>query len=102
MRFLIIGMQRSGTTLVGQVMNSHPGVSMFADELKVDPIFTQGIAIYGMGSIPSQDINAGYIKLFDAITHKHGASLWGAKVALQEPIQASKLVYIINNHLSDL
>ena len=103
MRFLIIGIQRSGTTFVSRLLSGHPDCEMFSDELKITPLFSSGIKLFGYGSETKEDINRGYVNLFDAITRKErNVSFWGAKIALANPFLAKTLVSCLNEYFTDI
>jgi len=84
-RFVILGMQRSGTTVTHVCLSGHPNVSMAADEVFAEPFFTRGLATFTGGKETFQDRKDGYGKLFNLITASkaNGSTLAaGFKVAI--------------------
>lgn len=80
-RFLVVGMARSGTTVVHQALQGHPNVRTSMDEIKVAPFFTTGYATFTVsGDSPFEQEN-GYGILVDALTmlpcHERGPALLG-------------------------
>jgi LPS sulfotransferase NodH len=95
-RYLIIGHQRSGTTLIHSILKGHPRVAALNDELRIAPLFTRGVSTFTFGNDVPEEIEAGYVALFDAITtirapQKH-ALAHGAKVTCGSPDVARQLV----------
>jgi len=103
MRFLIVGLQRSGTTVISELLSGHPEVCMFSDELKVTPLFSKGIRTYGMGNETENDVKIGFQAIFDTITRTNkNVSTWGAKIALQEPKDAKILISCLNQNFENI
>jgi LPS sulfotransferase NodH len=67
-RYIIIGMQRSGTTATNRAVFGHPNICGIPDEFKVAPFFTQGIAAFTVGGINRWERLRNYYKLFDSLT----------------------------------
>jgi hypothetical protein len=67
-RFLIIGMARSGTTVTHQALQGHPNVKSTMDELKVAPFFTRGVSMFTVSGVNDFERDNGYGVLIDALT----------------------------------
>lgn len=67
-RFLIVGMARSGTTVTHQALQGHPNVMSSMDELKVSPFFTKGVSIFTVSGVNDWERDHGYEQLLDAMT----------------------------------
>ena len=48
-RFLIIGYQRSGTTVISHLLRGHPDVSSLGGELRIEPFFSHGTRVFTGG-----------------------------------------------------
>lgn len=104
-RFLIVGIQRSGTTVTHHCLAGHPQVSMAADEVSVEPFFTRGLAVFTTGRESFEERRRGYLGLFDAISLAGTARpvrAAGIKVALGSPEEAIDLVECVREHFHDL
>ena len=66
-RFLIAGMQRSGTTVTQRVIAGHPQVGMTEAEISVEPFFEPGYSGFTFGNESYGDRAAAYPALFDAV-----------------------------------
>ncbi|MGC6486791.1 MAG: sulfotransferase [Planctomycetota bacterium] len=99
-RYLIVGMARSGTTATHHVVYGHPAASAMHDEGKVDPLFTQGVSTFAVGGRNPQHTREQYAALFDLLTlHAPGPGATraavtanGMKVVTQAPAEAGALV----------
>ncbi|UCE03769.1 MAG: sulfotransferase [Candidatus Latescibacterota bacterium] len=105
-RYLIMGHQRSGTTLIHSILKGHPRVAALNDELRIAPLFTRGVSTFTFGNDVPEEIEAGYLALFDAITairaaHKN-ALAHGAKVTCGSPDVARQLVESLQRYFRDL
>jgi hypothetical protein len=67
-RYVIVGMARSGTTATHNAIFGHPNVCAMADEFRVDPFFTKGIACFTVGGKNTWERKVNYDALFDAVT----------------------------------
>ncbi len=67
-RFVTIGMARSGTTVIQQALQGHPNVRSSMDELKVAPFFTKGIAVFTVSGVNDFERDNGYGVLIDALS----------------------------------
>lgn len=67
-RYVIVGMARSGTTATHVALYGHPQVCAMADEVRVDPFFTRGVACFTVGGKNEWERARSYQPLFDALT----------------------------------
>lgn len=67
-RYIIVGMQRSGTTATNRALFGHPNICAMADEFAVDPFFTKGVACFTVGGQNRWERLRNYARLFDAVT----------------------------------
>jgi hypothetical protein len=67
-RYVIVGMARSGTTATHNAVFGHPNVCAMADEFRVDPFFTKGVACFTVGGNNKWERRINYNALFDAVT----------------------------------
>lgn len=104
-RFLIIGYQRSGTTVLSQIINGHPNVSALDGELNVHPFFSLGIRIFTGGYASENAVKNGHSLLFNALTSEclnDNTLALGAKTVCNAPKLANKIVKTVSNHLNDI
>ncbi|MEB3355883.1 MAG: sulfotransferase [Synechococcales bacterium] len=107
-KYIVIGMGRSGTTLVHTCLKGHPNVVATNDEVKVKPLFDQGLATYTMSGhahLTEAEKQQGIPALFDAITAidaTENTLATGCKVALWSPDEASLLIHAIQKYLTNL
>ncbi len=87
-RFVILGMQRSGTTYAAAALRGHPQVSMLGPELKQE-FFSHGMQRFVSGEGTLEAVRRAYPKMFDAMTaQRDGALAWGAKSAVATHAEA--------------
>ena len=67
-RYVIVGMARSGTTALHNAIFGHPNVCAMADEFRVEPFFTKGVACFTVGGVNEWEKQHNYNALFDAVT----------------------------------
>ena len=67
-RYVIVGMARSGTTATHAAIYGHPNICAMADEVRVSPFFTSGVASFTVGGINEYERKLNYGCLFDATT----------------------------------
>ena len=46
LRYILVGPARSGTTVTHLALKGHPNVSAVRDEVRIDPLFTQGMGAF--------------------------------------------------------
>lgn len=104
-RFLIVGMQRSGTTVTHHCLGGHPQIALMTDEVSVDPFFTKGMSVFTTGRETFDARCRGYLRLFDAIATAavdRAVRAAGLKVALGTPEDAADLVECLQEHFPDI
>lgn len=67
-RFIIAGMARSGTTVTHQALQGHPNVMSAMDEIKADPFFSKGYAVFTVSGTNDWERDHGYGLLIDALS----------------------------------
>lgn len=101
-RFLVLGMQRSGTTVTHVCLSGHPNVSMAVDEVLPRPFFTRGLATFTGGKESFQDRKDGYRALFDLIAgaraNEHTLAI-GLKVAIGGAADAIDIANCLREYL---
>lgn len=101
-RFIIVGAQRSGTTVTHLCLRGHPQVSSLNDELRVSPFFTDGVAAFTYGAETELERDRGWLALFDTITtleKNDEAHACGLKVAINSHQEAVVVANCIRMHL---
>lgn len=104
-RFLIVGMQRSGTTVTHHCLGGHPQVSLTTDEVSTDPFFSKGLSVFTTGRESFAARRRGYQRLFDAISlaaTDRPVRAAGLKVALASPEDAVDLVECVREYFEGL
>lgn len=111
-RFLIVGMPRSGTTVTHRALQGHPNVMTMMDELKVEPLFTEGVSGFTVSGNNEHQRDHGYGMLIDALSmvpcSRRGVDVMGyggtdeypkretlangAKLVVSSPRETKKLV----------
>jgi len=109
-RYLVAGNPRSGTTAIHIAIEGHPNATALYDELKVRPLFSDGLQAFTIGNNPSLDDekNKAYNVLFDAIAAIHAdesqnqIKAIGAKCCFISPDDAEIFASAINNYFKNL
>lgn len=104
-RFLIVGPQRSGTTVTMAAVAGHPDATTCGDELRVEPFFTRGSAAFTYGHESWAERSRSFGALFDALTlvePRPTLRAHGMKVAVGTPELAMDLANCLRAHLEDL
>ena len=94
-RYVIVGMPRSGTTLIHQAIAGHPHASALNDELRVSPFWDQGLSTFTFGHDTPEERRAGHVTLFDAITSIAASPetrAFGVKCCVSSPKEAELVV----------
>lgn len=103
--YLIVGYARSGTTVIHLLLKGHPNIAALNDELKVSPLFTQGISTFTFGNNTAEEYELSFSILFDAIssiTANKTTKISGAKLALSSLNHTHSLVNALQQYLKDL
>lgn len=101
-RYLILGMQRSGTTAVQDLVAGHPEVSGAREEVSTD-FFTRGDSAFYYGPDAPTETPEMYGRLFDALSRREPeADVWGMKMAVTYPTQARTIVDGVRRYLPGL
>lgn len=107
-RYIIVGHQRSGTTITHLALKGHPNVSAVNDEVKISPLFTQGIATFTVSKdsyLTLKEKEENFSAIFDAITRieaDENTMAAGLKIATTSPKDAASLVKCLQTYLQDL
>ncbi|MEC8251587.1 MAG: Stf0 family sulfotransferase [Planctomycetota bacterium] len=67
-RYVIVGLARSGTTATHAAIYGHPHICAMADELRVSPFFTSGVATFTVSGENQYERRIASDRIFDAIT----------------------------------
>ncbi len=94
-QYLILGIQRSGTTAIHKALMQHPNVSVLTDELTISPFFDLGIRTFTFGNETEEERMSGRQAIFNAITmrgEKSGVTHCGAKACSTTSPNAARMV----------
>jgi len=106
-RFIIIGPQRSGTTLVHLGIRGHPNVCATNDEVRIVPLFTDGIAhfmISGREFMTEMERETRIRACFDAVAGAHrsdAVAAWGMKLASDNYREVEQLIETLRAEMPD-
>ena len=67
-KYIVIGCGRSGTTVTHLALRGHPNVCALNDEVKILPLFNNGINCYTYGNNTVEERGKQLGVLFDALT----------------------------------
>ncbi|MFO1054360.1 MAG: hypothetical protein U1F36_19240 [Planctomycetota bacterium] len=104
-RFIVVGPQRSGTSVTHDCLLGHHEVALTGDEVRVSPLFTRGIATFTFGNDSWEQRTRGYAALFDALSLIDGRDatrVHGMKLAIGPPNDAIDLANTLRAHLPDV
>lgn len=107
-RYIIVGPGRSGTTVTHLAVKGHPNVSAVRDEIKIAPLFTQGMATFTISGdkyLSPQEHKNNISAIFDAITTleaNENTIASGLKIATTSPEEAEELVRCLQTYLTDV
>ena len=104
-RFIVVGMQRSGTTVTHVCLAGHPDVTMAIDEVYTEPFYTRGLATFTGGKESYHGRKTGYLALFDALARSDkegGAQVRGIKTALRNHADAVAFTNCLREYLPDV
>ncbi len=94
-RYVIVGMPRSGTTLIHKAVAGHPDASALNDELCVSPFWDRGLSTFTFGHETPEERRAGHVALFDAVTSIAASAAtraFGVKCCVSSPKEAELVV----------
>jgi len=103
-RYIILGLARSGTTAVHFALKGHPNVSALNDEVNLS-FFTEGISSFTQRDDNQKEKNAGYHKLFDALAgvfQDESTMALGMKCVPNSVEAANELVDSLRQHFPEL
>jgi tetratricopeptide (TPR) repeat protein len=103
-RFVIAGLQRSGTTVTVGCLSGHPEIACARGEIKAFPLFTRGLATFSYGHETYPIRKEGLAALFDAVSMIGAAPevrANGLKVALGTPTEAMDVVAALREYLPE-
>lgn len=103
--YIIVGPQRSGTTVTHHCLRGHTQVSALQEELAFDPFFTDGLSAFTFGR-PGTDAEqrTGRRHLFDALTapgRDADTQACGVKCAFGHGRQGKRFVEVIREEFPD-
>ncbi len=105
-QYLIIGIQRSGTTAIHKALMKHPHVSVLTDELRFSPLFDLGVRAFTFGNETDEERAASKQKIFQAITtlvEKSNVTHCGAKTCCTIlPSVARGIIQILRNDFPEM
>jgi hypothetical protein len=104
-RFLIVGVQRSGTTVTHTTLSGHPNVAMPHDEVRSDPFFTRGRSVFTWGKESFVERCIHYERLFDFLAHAPdvvNVAARGFKVAVSDSQSAIDIANCVRDYLPDV
>jgi hypothetical protein len=101
-RFVLIGMQRSGTTVTHARLASHPDVAMYDDELHTAFFATAIVGRNARGESTRRRTQS-LLDVFDFVAGRRpGVRAVGVKTALPSPALTARLVGCLATHGADL
>lgn len=104
--FLIVGVQRSGTSVVHVNVSKHPQIECLTGELKIAPLFTSGVDTYvNTPCDTGMELEYGWKEIFKAITSlnvQKETRLCGAKIAVDDAFSAKRLLTAIGRTFPEL
>ncbi len=104
-RYLVVGLPRSGTTVVHLGIMGHPNVAAFSDEIHIKPFFDLGVATFSFGSEHDEERREGRRRMFDALASLQAdqdTTHLGIKVCAQTVEQANILVQSLTENLPEI
>lgn len=104
-RYLVIGYQRSGTTLIHLLLKGHPNVSALNDELQVSPFFSKGISCFTHGADLPDEKSLGFARMFDTLTTLTADAntvAHGAKCVCNWKTSAQIMLNVVSRYFQDM
>lgn len=100
--YLIVGLQRSGTTFAAATVGGHPGAKMLAPELR-QSFFERGVQSFVAGEATFDDVRDSFPRLFDAVIGEdQGGLVCGAKTAVASYEEAVAVCDCLQTFLRDV
>lgn len=102
--YLIVGFQRSGTTMTHLLLAGHPAVSALGGELR-RPFYEEGLAVFTGGYLNETETAHHHRVLFDAITTIRATDdtrYHGAKTVVNSPRGARHVVAVLRRSFPDM
>ncbi len=103
--YLILGTQRSGTTVVHIALYNHPQVSALYDEAQITPLFTSGLSTFTFGNNNSNEEKCDVRRLFETLCtlqNKEGVDTIGMKIANSNPFEIRALKQKLLEQIPDI
>lgn len=100
-RFLIVGMQRSGTTVMQELLTGHSDIAGSKRELS-NMLFRRFDEPYYATPLPPTAEHEMHLRLFDALAGLDDQTFAGHKIASGTPMQAKVLHERVTEHFRDL
>lgn len=101
-KYIILGHERSGTTITAFLIKDHPLVSAPRYEVGFTPFYDQGINAYTLKKNENEINQNSFNQLFDVLSgvnQKESTTTYGIKTAINRP-EAAKVVYnTVTNYL---
>ena len=104
-KYVIIGPQRSGTTLVHFVLRGHPEVSALNDEVQINSLFKEGISLFTFGNDEEAEKQKGYKRAFDmlaGLSSDDKTKAMGIKCAVHSKEEAETFVESVYSNFPDI
>jgi LPS sulfotransferase NodH len=104
-RYIIVGAQRSGTTVVHMAAMGHPNVAALSDEVKINPLFAKGISSFTFGNDFTEEKEKGLSALFNTLTlllSNDETIAHGCKIACANEKLADTLISALKTRLKDV
>jgi hypothetical protein len=102
-RCILAGPHRSGTTYMHTLLMGHPEISGIQEEVKVDPLFIDGISTFTFGNEHKEEKSKGYLALLNALSNLNKNERTRCsfiKVAFLHPLYLKKFIETYNAHLT--
>ncbi|GIV33318.1 MAG: hypothetical protein KatS3mg031_0853 [Chitinophagales bacterium] len=98
--YLIVGLPRSGNTVLHLALAAHPQVSACIDEIKYHPFFSEGISVFTRGGETEQEKQNSHLGLFQmmaSLSGKKKVKAYGLHTVISHT-EAADLVYAIQKN----
>lgn len=104
-RFIVVGMQRSGTTVTHVGLKEHPSITMSTDEVYISPFFTKGLSAFTGGKESYAQRRSGFLSLFDLLASSRvtdKTTAFGIKCAVGNRQEATDFCNSVREHFPDV